>query len=165
VSDTSKNRRAKTVPFPSFDLVHSELTVCELKQVPTPSAESKDEKAKYVYSANTRDVSHFGKQDGSSRSLTVGWCEFSAAKQVDSQPRAEVTATYLFVYFDPDDPEEGSWSHPDVTKLVISIGIWPRFRDLVAHMMAQGSTVFPPLPAAPDKIGHIFRKATADQSG
>jgi hypothetical protein len=163
VSDTTKNRRAKTIPFPSFDLAHTELTICELKQVPSPSPPRKDEKANYFYSANTRDISHIGRPEGDERTWTIGWCELSAAKQVEGQLRAEVTATYVFVYTDPHDPQEGTWSRNDVTKLVISIGIWPRFRDLVAHMMAQGSTVFPPLPPAPDKIGHTPKKASADQ--
>jgi hypothetical protein len=63
-----------------------------------------------------------------------------------------------------ESDSEGGWNHGDITKLVISVGVWPRFRDLVAHMMAQGSTVFPPLPSVPDKITSAPRKTTAEAS-
>ena len=43
-------------------------------------------------------------------------------------------------------------SRDDLTEFVIAVSVWPKFRDLVAHMMAQGSTTFPALPVKPDKI-------------
>lgn len=164
MSDTTRHRRVKTVSFPSFNLVHSELTICELKQVPSHTAGT-DEKANFFYSANTKDVGHYSKSADDRTgpdAWTVGWCEFTAEKQVDNELRAQVTATYLFIYIDPAPPAEGHWSNTELMNLVISVGVWPRFRDLVAHMMAQGSTVFPPLPAAPDKIGHTSRRPTSD---
>ncbi len=99
-------KRDKAVPFPSFNLVHTELTICELKQVPSAGTE-KEEKVSYFHSATTRDVSRSGSETKTGHtSWTVGWCEFSAEKQVDGKVNAEVTATYLFIFLDPPPPSE-----------------------------------------------------------
>lgn len=152
------SERGKVVPFPRYHIVHIELTICELKQVPSANPDVEERTSEYLYSANTRNIGHVGADITKSKDLVIGWCEFKATKSVEDELRAEVTATYLFVYTYPDSPPAGEWGRDDITEFVVAASVWPRFRDLVAHMMAQGSTVFPPLPLAPDKIGHTPRR-------
>jgi len=149
----------KATAYPRYSMLHIELTICELTQIPSPDPKD-DKEAEYSYSAKTRDVSTF--HPSKEREITIGWCEFSVAKEVGEKPKAEITATYLFVYMHPQPSRPNKWEKRDVTEAVISASVWPRFRDLVAHMVAQGSTVFPPLPFEPDKIAHTSQKSGSE---
>ena len=146
-------KSSSEVGYPRINLGHLELIVCELKQSPAGSVKT-EKQTRFSYSALPRDVGHYDKDDlpKSSRGATVGWCDFTATKQVDGETEAEVTATYLFAFGHPDDPPNGRWSREQLTEFVVSVCVWPRFRDLVANMMSQGSTTFPPLPLTPDRI-------------
>ena len=150
----ASTRTAKTAAtLPLFHPPYVELTICELKQRPSPVQE--DKKASFSYSAELRDVSHVGMSEGNGpANVTVAYCDFTAGKQIEHETTAEVTATYLFAFKHPESGPGTVWPLEQLTEFVVSISVWPRFRDLVAHMMAQGSTVFPPLPLRPDNIAH-----------
>jgi hypothetical protein len=147
-----QSRKAPASLLPRFDLAHVELSTCELKQRPFNS----DEEAKYSYSAVAKNVDYIKKNDQFPFDVGVGWCEFTALKEVKSNNVAEITATYVFLFAIPDPVEDLDFE--GVTNFAIALGIWPRFRDLVAHMMAQGSSTFPPLPIKPDRINHARKE-------
>lgn len=145
------SRPAVYLSYPRFDVSHVELIICELKQRPSAPREG-EENTKYSYSANANRITHLSKDEVGGAGATVGYCDFTATAAAKDETMAEVTASYLFVFSQPEAEGDAEFEADNVTEFVVALSVWPRFRDLVAHMMAQGSTVFPPLPMRPDKL-------------